>query len=78
VTIYECDACTREFPGGCKGSSFLVLPDGKTSHFCSGSCIRAHVNRLPVPSRRKERAIFYAAGIVAGLVAEFIVRKLGQ
>lgn len=78
MTVYQCDVCDGDFPGGAKGSTFLVKnPSAATSHFCSGACLRAYVNGQPLPSRRKERIIYYGAGVIAGLIAEFIVRKFG-
>ena len=73
MTIYECDACTREFPGGCKGSSFLVLPDGKTSHFCSGACIRAYVHKLRLPNVSRIVALAFTAGVVAATIIQRLI-----
>lgn len=44
MTVYQCDSCDSDAPGGVRGTSFLVRPDGQTYHFCSGACLRAYVN----------------------------------
>lgn len=47
--MYDCAVCDKPFPGGAKGSTFLVKPDGRTDHLCSHACLAAHVNSEPRP-----------------------------
>lgn len=54
MTIYECDSCGGETPGGAIGTTFLVKSDAHTLHFCSSACLRAHVNGRPLPANRND------------------------
>lgn len=73
MTLYQCDTCDREFPGGAKGSTFLVLPEGRTYHFCSGACIRAHVNGAPTPVHRWRGPLLFLAGGLFEILLQNIV-----
>lgn len=73
MTIYICDSCGAETPGGARGTSFLVRPDGKTDHFCSSACLRAYANRdVQTPSRWYGPLMFIAGGLFEILVSKLI------
>jgi hypothetical protein len=73
VTIYRCDTCDGETPASAVGSSFLVLPDGKTDHFCSQACLRAHVNR---GAEYAPLIDFLSIGLFLGACIEYVVHRI--
>ncbi len=70
MTVYQCDTCDGETPGGARGSTFLVHPDGKTSHFCSGACLRAYVNGTAAP----DGPAVFTFGLLTGLIIDVLIR----
>jgi hypothetical protein len=72
MTVFLCDSCSRQFPGGSEGSTFLVRPNGRTDHFCSNACLRAFTNGLPRTNVRRLVAIAF----VAGAIMETVLQRL--
>lgn len=72
MTVYQCDSCDGEHPGGAQGTCFLVLPNGRTNHFCSRACLRAYVNSQPTPDKFFTRLGMYFLFIGGALFGAFI------
>lgn len=61
MTVYQCDSCGEQMPGGAAGTSFLVRGmTGRTDHFCSNACLAAFVNTHNSKTRLTGRVIIGA------------------
>lgn len=65
MSSFLCDTCDAEYPGGASGTSLLVVTDGRTCRFCSGACLRAHVNQAI--KYRVGEVVILASGLSAAL-----------
>jgi hypothetical protein len=77
MSNYLCDTCTRIFPGGSQGSTFLVKPNGYTAHCCSGACLRAYVNGQPLQrTKRLVVPILVLAGFACGVAISSLLNHV--
>lgn len=70
MTTYQCDTCDGEAPGGSAGTAFLVMPSGKTNHFCSNACLRAFVNNAP---QQISHRVIIGAIMLATLIGHAVI-----